>query len=97
LIEISLFSILASDQSWTMKLPQLLLVSFRLILDAAGKGGTIKASPKGKPRVFRVVALPAPSDGKNPSCFSSVICSIPCCREVVIFDRSWYNRAGVDM
>ena len=66
--------------------------------DAAGKGGTIKAiTERVSPRVFRVVALPAPSDREKTRCTSSATSSTFRPRgEIVIFDRSWYNRAGVE-
>ncbi|WP_036050291.1 polyphosphate kinase 2 [Bradyrhizobium sp. Tv2a-2] len=66
--------------------------------DAAGKGGTIKAiSERVSPRVFRVVALPAPSDRQKTQIFMQrYIEHFPAAGEIVIFDRSWYNRAGVE-
>jgi polyphosphate kinase len=66
--------------------------------DAAGKGGTIKAlTEKVSPRVFRVIALPAPSDRQKSQMFMQrYIEQFPAGGEVVIFDRSWYNRAGVE-
>lgn len=66
--------------------------------DAAGKGGTIKAiSERVSPRVFRVVALPAPSDReKGQLYFQRYVTQFPAAGEIVIFDRSWYNRAGVE-
>jgi len=66
--------------------------------DAAGKGGTIKAiTEKVSPRVFRVVALPAPSDREKSQMFvQRYMQHFPCGGEIVIFDRSWYNRAGVE-
>ena len=66
--------------------------------DAAGKGGTIKAiSERVSPRVFRIVALPAPSDRQKTQMFlQRYIEHFPAAGEVVIFDRSWYNRAGVE-
>jgi polyphosphate kinase 2 len=66
--------------------------------DAAGKGGTIKAiTEKVSPRVFRVVALPAPSDREKTQMFlQRYMQHFPSGGEVVIFDRSWYNRAGVE-
>ena len=66
--------------------------------DAAGKGGTIKAiTERVSPRVFRVVALPAPSDReKTQIYFQRYLQHFPAAGEVVIFDRSWYNRAGVE-
>jgi polyphosphate kinase 2 len=66
--------------------------------DAAGKGGTIKAiTERVSPRVFRVVALPAPSDRERTQMYlQRYVPHLPASGEVVIFDRSWYNRAGVE-
>jgi polyphosphate kinase 2 len=66
--------------------------------DAAGKGGAIKAlTERVSPRVFRVAALPAPSDREKTQIFiQRYIELFPAAAEVVIFDRSWYNRAGVE-
>jgi polyphosphate kinase len=66
--------------------------------DAAGKGGTIKAiTDRVSPRVFRVVALPAPSDREKSQLYMQrFVEHLPAAGEVVIFDRSWYNRAGVE-
>ena len=66
--------------------------------DAAGKGGLIKAmTARVSPRVFRVVALPAPSDReKTQMYFQRYMERFPAAGEIVIFDRSWYNRAGVE-
>jgi polyphosphate kinase 2 (PPK2 family) len=66
--------------------------------DAAGKGGTIKAlTERVSPRVFRVVALPAPSDREKTQLYGQrYIQNFPASGEVIIFDRSWYNRAGVE-
>ena len=66
--------------------------------DAAGKGGTIKAiTERVSPRVFRVVALPAPSDREKSQMYiQRYMQHFPAAGEVVIFDRSWYNRAGVE-
>jgi polyphosphate kinase 2 len=66
--------------------------------DAAGKGGTIKAlTERVSPRVFRLVALPAPSDREKTQMFMQrYIERFPAAGEIVIFDRSWYNRAGVE-
>ena len=66
--------------------------------DAAGKGGTIRAlTERVSPRVFRVVALPAPSDREKSQMYiQRYINQFPAAGEVVIFDRSWYNRAGVE-
>ena len=66
--------------------------------DGAGKGGTIRAlTERLSPRVFRVVALPAPSDREKTQVFMQrYLQHFPAAGEVVIFDRSWYNRAGVE-
>ena len=66
--------------------------------DAAGKGGTIKAlTERVSPRVFRIVALPAPSDREKTQMFiQRYIAHFPAAGEIMIFDRSWYNRAGVE-
>jgi len=66
--------------------------------DGAGKGGTIKAiTERVSPRVFRVVALPAPSDREKTQMYAQrYLPHLPSGGEVVIFDRSWYNRAGVE-
>src|SRR5688572_15088655 len=66
--------------------------------DGAGKGGTIKAiTERVSPRVFRVVALPAPSEREKTQMYlQRYIPHLPAAGEVVIFDRSWYNRAGVE-
>src|SRR5499425_3134987 len=66
--------------------------------DGAGKGGTIKAiTERVSPRVFRVAALPAPSDREKSQLYMQrYLAHFPAAGEVVIFDRSWYNRAGVE-
>lgn len=66
--------------------------------DAAGKGGTIRAiTERVSPRVFRIVALPAPSERERSQLFlQRYIQQFPAAGEVTIFDRSWYNRAGVE-
>jgi polyphosphate kinase len=66
--------------------------------DGAGKGGTIRAiTERLSPRVFRVVALPAPSDRQKSQMYMQRYMEyFPAAGEVVIFDRSWYNRAGVE-
>jgi polyphosphate kinase len=66
--------------------------------DAAGKGGTIKAlSERVSPRVFRVTALPTPSDREKSQMFiQRYVERFPAAGEIIIFDRSWYNRAGVE-
>ncbi len=84
-------------QEWvkSQKLRVIILFEGR---DAAGKGGTIKAlTEKVSPRVFRVVALPAPSDREKTQMFiQRYMQHFPAAAEIVIFDRSWYNRAGVE-
>jgi polyphosphate kinase 2 len=84
-------------QEWVRK------TSARIIIvlegrDAAGKGGLIKAlTERVSPRVFRVVALPAPSDRERSQMHPQrYIQHFPTAGEIVIFDRSWYNRAGVE-
>jgi polyphosphate kinase 2 len=66
--------------------------------DGAGKGGTIKAiTERVSPRVFRVVALPAPTEREKSQMYvQRYLPHFPAAGEVVIFDRSWYNRAGVE-
>ena len=66
--------------------------------DGAGKGGVIKAiTERVSPRVFRVVALPAPTEREKSQMYAQrYIRHLPAAGEIVIFDRSWYNRAGVE-
>src|SRR5262249_3385771 len=66
--------------------------------DAAGKGGTIKAlTERVSPRVFRVVALPAPSDREKTQLYAQrYLQHLPAARDNILFDRSWYKRAGVE-
>ena len=66
--------------------------------DAAGKGGIIKRlTERTSPRVFRVVALPSPTEReKSQMYFQRYMPHLPAAGEVVLFDRSWYNRAGVE-
>src|SRR5438093_3585670 len=66
--------------------------------DGAGKGGTIKAmTERVSPRIFRVVALPAPTEREKSQMYAQrYIPHLPAAGEVMIFDRSWYNRAGVE-
>lgn len=84
-------------QQWVVKAGLRVIVAFEG-RDAAGKGGTIKAiTERVSPRVFRVVALPAPSDREKTQLYAQrYIQHFPAAGEVVIFDRSWYNRAGVE-
>src|SRR6201988_4754856 len=66
--------------------------------DAAGKGGTIKAiMERVSPRIFRQVALPAPSDREKSQLYiQRYFQHFPAAGEIIVFDRSWYNRAGVE-
>ncbi len=66
--------------------------------DGAGKGGTIKAiTERVSPRVFRVIALPTPTEREKSQMYAQrYLPHLPAAGEVVIFDRSWYNRAGVE-
>src|ERR1700745_4243346 len=66
--------------------------------DGAGKGGTIKAmTDRVSPRIFRVVALPAPTEREKSQMYAQrYLPHMPAAGEIVIFDRSWYNRAGVE-
>ena len=84
-------------QEWVVRTGVRVIVVFEG-RDAAGKGGTIKAiMERVSPRVFRVAALPAPSDrDKSQLYVQRYIQHFPAAGEVVIFDRSWYNRAGVE-
>ncbi|KAA0114897.1 polyphosphate kinase 2 [Methylobacterium sp. P1-11] len=84
-------------QDWVKRTGARIIVVFEG-RDAAGKGGTIKAlTERVSPRVFRVVALPAPSDRQKTQMFMQrYIEHFPAAGEIVIFDRSWYNRAGVE-
>ena len=84
-------------QDWVRHSGQRVVVVFEG-RDAAGKGGTIKAiTERVSPRVFRVVALPAPSDREKGQLYiQRYVAHLPTAGEIVIFDRSWYNRAGVE-
>jgi polyphosphate kinase 2 len=66
--------------------------------DTAGKGGAIRAlTERVSPRVFRVVAMPAPSDREKTQMYlQRYVAHLPAAGEIVVFDRSWYNRAGVE-
>ena len=88
---------LVAVQEWVKNSGQRVVIVFEG-RDAAGKGGIIKAiTARVSPRVFRVVALPAPSDREKTQLYSQrYIKHMPAAGEVVIFDRSWYNRAGVE-
>jgi polyphosphate kinase 2 len=84
-------------QDWVQTTGQRVIIIFEG-RDAAGKGGTIKAiTERVSPRVFRLVALPAPSDREKTQIYAQrYVPHLPAAGEVVIFDRSWYNRAGVE-
>ncbi len=84
-------------QDWVKATGQRIIIVFEG-RDAAGKGGTIKAiTEKVSPRVFKLVALPAPSDREKTQIYMQrYLAHFPAGGEVVIFDRSWYNRAGVE-
>jgi len=84
-------------QEWVKYKRQRIMIVFEG-RDAAGKGGTIKAiTERVSPRVFRLVALPAPSDREKSQMYMQrFMHHFPSAGEVVIFDRSWYNRAGVE-
>src|SRR6185295_14263873 len=88
---------LCSLQDWVKQTGQRIIVVFEG-RDAAGKGGTIKAiTERVSPRTFRLVALPAPSDReKSQMHVQRYLPHLPAAGEIVIFDRSWYNRAGVE-
>ena len=84
-------------QEWVTQTGQKIVIIFEG-RDTAGKGGTIKAlTERVSPRVFRVVALPAPSDREKSQMYiQRYLPHLPAAGEIVIFDRSWYNRAGVE-
>jgi polyphosphate kinase len=84
-------------QEWVKQTGERIIVVFEG-RDAAGKGGTIKAiTERVSPRTFRLVALPAPSDREKSQMYvQRYLAHFPAAGEVVIFDRSWYNRAGVE-
>ena len=88
---------LCALQEWVKEKGQRVIIVFEG-RDAAGKGGTIKAlTERVSPRVFRVVALPAPSDREKTQMYiQRYFRHFPAAGEIVIFDRSWYNRAGVE-
>ena len=88
---------LVAMQQWVIRTGAKICVVFEG-RDAAGKGGTIKAiTERVSPRVFRVVALPAPTDREKSQMYMQrYVPHLPAAGEVMIFDRSWYNRAGVE-
>ena len=88
---------LCALQDWVKRNGQRIIIIFEG-RDGAGKGGTIRAiTERVSPRVFRVVALPAPSDREKSQMYMQrYMAHFPAAGEIVIFDRSWYNRAGVE-
>lgn len=84
-------------QDWVKATGQRIMIVFEG-RDGAGKGGTIRAiTERVSPRVFRLVALPAPSDREKTQMYMQrYMAHFPAAGEIVIFDRSWYNRAGVE-
>ncbi|NRP74815.1 hypothetical protein ILFOPFJJ_05737 [Ensifer psoraleae] len=88
---------IAHLQAWVKKSGARIVIIFEG-RDAAGKGGVIKRiTERVSPRVFRVVALPAPTDREKSQIYMQrYIPHLPAAGEVVIFDRSWYNRPGVE-
>ena len=88
---------LAHVQEWVKQTGQRIIIVFEG-RDAAGKGGLIRAlTERLSPRVFQVVALPAPSDREKSQLYlQRYLQKFPAAGEVIIFDRSWYNRAGVE-
>jgi polyphosphate kinase 2 len=84
-------------QEWTKSTGAKICIVFEG-RDGAGKGGTIKAiTERVSPRVFRVVALPAPTEREKSQMYvQRYLPHLPAAGEIVIFDRSWYNRAGVE-
>ena len=84
-------------QEWTKSAGAKICIAFEG-RDGAGKGGTIKAiTERVSPRVFRVVALPSPTEREKSQMYiQRYIPHLPAAGEIVIFDRSWYNRAGVE-
>src|SRR5436853_5154494 len=89
---------LCTLQDWVKHTGQRIVMVFEG-RDGAGKGGTIRAiTERVSPRVFRVVALPAPSDREKTQMYlQRYLPYFPAAGEIVIFDRSWYNRAGVEV
>jgi polyphosphate kinase len=88
---------LCAVQDWVKAEGERIIVIFEG-RDAAGKGGTIRAmTERVSPRTFRVVALPAPSDREKSQMYvQRYLAHFPAAGEITIFDRSWYNRAGVE-
>ena len=93
----SLQAELCNLQQWVKRTGHRVVIVFEG-RDTAGKGGTIRAlTERVSPRVFRVVALPAPSDREKTQIYMQrYVQYFPAAGEIVIFDRSWYNRAGIE-
>jgi polyphosphate kinase 2 len=89
---------LVAMQEWVKRTGEKICILFEG-RDTAGKGGTIKRiTERVSPRVFRVVALPAPTEREKSQMYvQRYLSHLPAAGEVVIFDRSWYNRAGVEV
>ena len=89
---------LCALQDWVRHTGQRIVIVFEG-RDAAGKGGTIKAiTERISPRVVRVVALPTPSDREKSQMYvQRYLKHFPAAGEIVLFDRSWYNRAGIEL
>jgi polyphosphate kinase len=88
---------LAQMQEWVKQTGHRTIIVFEG-RDTAGKGGTIRAlTERVSPRVFRLVALPAPTEREKTQMYlQRYITHFPAAGEIVIFDRSWYNRAGIE-
>src|SRR5579871_1195483 len=88
---------LCTMQEWVKEVGHRIIIVFEG-RDTAGKGGTIRAlTERVSPRVFRVAALPAPSDREKTQMYlQRYIERFPAAGEIVVFDRSWYNRAGIE-
>ena len=84
-------------QEWVVQKKKKICIVFEG-RDGAGKGGTIKAlTERVSPRVFRVIALPSPIRAREvPDVHTTIYPTMPAAGEIIIFDRSWYNRAGVE-
>src|SRR3954469_14406484 len=88
---------LCKVQDWVVREKKRIIIVFEG-RDAAGKGGLIKSiMERVSPRIFRVIALPAPSDREKSQMYvQRYLQHFPSAGEIVVFDRSWYNRAGVE-
>ena len=88
---------LCAVQEWVKQEGSRIIIVFEG-RDTAGKGGTIRAiTERVSPRIFRVAALPAPSDREKTEMYMQrYVAHFPAAGEIVVFDRSWYNRAGIE-